>query len=324
MSLGPTVVNRRRPVPLSVLVTGASGFVGRHVVRELAARRHTVVATHCDPPDRLPPRAPGVKWVRWDATRGSLPRVRWDCVQAILHMALPGDVFGFPGNAHDLFETQVASTFRLLEAARIHKLQRVVVASTGYVLGTRTEPHRETDEGYSPSTFYGTTKACAELLARGYAGIVPTAVARFYWPYGPGGERYVVQRLMQRIAEERPVYVEGRKGMLMNPVWVEDLARGVAQCLESTATGIFHLAGPEILTMRQLIWIMADILGKKPAIRSVPRGPHACQAGLWDRSGRQLGYRPSTGLSEGLRMLAESMGRRTSRPPGLRQEGIRP
>lgn len=288
-----------------ILVTGGSGFVGRHVVQALVERGHAVVATHADPPHKAPRDGVRLRWTRWDGTRDALPGVDWRRVEAVIHLAIPGSLFEFPANAEALFSLEVASTFRLLEAARLNGVRRFVTASTGYALGLRSEPHEETDCSYQPDTFYGTTKACAELLTRGYAPLLSTATVRFYWPYGPGGDRYVVQRLLHAVSEGRDVYVEGRNGMLLNPIWVGDLARGVALAAESDQRGVFHLAGPETVSMRELIQRMGRLLGRKPVIRVRPKGPNACQAACWRRTARALNFRPTVSLDEGLsRLLA--------------------
>ena len=288
----------------SVLVTGGSGFVGRHVIRALLARGYRVIATHADPPGKVPAAGTRLRWVRWDGTRTPLPRVAWNKLDAIIHLAVPGSLFAFPDNAAALYELEISGTFRLLEAARRYRLRRVLIASTSYVLGTMFRRHRETDCSYRPSTFYGTTKACAELIARAYEGVVSTAVVRFYWPYGPGGDRYLIQRLLRNVADGKEVFVEGRNGMVLNQVWVEDLADGMVRALESNVTGIFHLAGPETLTLRQLINRMGRVLGRRPVIRVKPASLNVNQAADYRWTMKTLGYKPRMRLDDWLRLLA--------------------
>jgi nucleoside-diphosphate-sugar epimerase len=295
------------PPTSTVLVTGGSGFVGRHVVRAVADRGYRVIATHADPPGSKRPAHRRVRWLRWDGTRDPLPRVAWPRIGAIVHLAVPGNLFTFPDNASALYELDVGATFRLLEAARRHRLHRVLIASTGYSLGRMSRRHREADHDYDPETFYGTTKACAELLARAYQETLSTAVIRFYWPYGPGGGRFLIQRLLKNLAEGRELFVEGRDGMILNPVWIEDLAGGVVRALESNATGTFHFAGPETVTMRNLIDRMAQALGKKASIRIAPAARNRYQAADFNRATQVLGYRPRVRLERGLRLLAKTL-----------------
>src|SRR5437879_4259929 len=98
----------------NVLVTGGSGFVGWAVLAELASRGCAVTATYTGPPGRLPVR-PGVTWLQWAATRELLPAVEWAGLAGVVHLAAPRDLFDFPGQAAAMYETMVASTFRLVE-----------------------------------------------------------------------------------------------------------------------------------------------------------------------------------------------------------------
>src|SRR4029453_19225594 len=104
----------------------------------------------------------------------------WSRLQAILHLAAPAKPFRFPDQATLMYELAVAATFRFLETAPHHGIRRVLFASTGDVLGSNDRPNSEDDILYMPDSFYGTTKACAELLLRAYPSVVSTAILRIY------------------------------------------------------------------------------------------------------------------------------------------------
>ena len=286
----------------SILVTGGSGFVGTAVLAELAARGYAVTATCSGASGRLLA-PPGVTWDRWDATSEPLPAVEWAGIGGIVHLAAARDLFNFPGQAAAIYEITVAATFRLLEAARSHGISRLVLASSGEVLGSSEGPAKEDDLLYLPASFYGAAKACAELLSRSYEKLLPTAIVRFYHPYGPGGERFLINRLLRMVAEGKEVRIEGQHGILLNPVWIEDLARGIALALESRDTGVFHLAGPDTETLRALLTRMGEIVGRPPVVRVLSGAGAERHAGGFARSERVLGYRPLVSLNEGLRRL---------------------
>ena len=289
----------------NVLVTGGSGFVGRAVLRELTGHGEAVTATHTGR-SGAQPALPGVTWVEWDATLEPLPRVAWDRITAILHLAAPPNLFDFPGQAAAMYEITVAATFRLLEAARRYDIPRFVLASTGDVLGGSEGPAKEDDPLYLPTSFYGASKAAAEILLRSYEPLLSTAVLRFYHPYGPGGGRFLINRLLRMVAEGKEVTIEGENGILLNPVWIEDLARGVLLALQSRETGVFHLAGPDTETLRALLLRMGEIAGRPAVIRAIPGPGVERHAGSFAKSERLLGYRPRVSLNEGLRRLASS------------------
>jgi nucleoside-diphosphate-sugar epimerase len=82
----------------------------------------------------------------------------------------------------------------------------------------------------------------------------------------------------------------------------------MVRALESNATRVFHLAGPETVTLRQLIHRMGRALGKRPVIRVKPTGPNVNQAAEYRQTTRTLGYKPRMRLNDGLRLLAQQPG----------------
>jgi UDP-glucose 4-epimerase len=290
---------------LNILITGASGFVGRAAAHALAAEGHRIVGTTTHTPA---PEAPAIRWVHWDAATLPIPEVNWQEVEAVLHLAVPPDIFRFPGQARPLFETTVAATFHLLQhALSLPRVRRVVIASTGSVLAPGNGPAREDDVRYQPASFYGAAKACAELLCRAYEGLVSTAVLRLYHPYGPGGGRFLVNRVLDAVRNGREVCIEGESGILLNPVWIEDAAAGISRAMQSQSTGIFHIGGPETISFRNMLDLMGDLTGVPPLIRVLPHKfgePHACR---FDRSTTELGFQPRVGLRAGLQKLLHSV-----------------
>jgi nucleoside-diphosphate-sugar epimerase len=292
--------------PRHILVTGASGFVGRAVVRALQGDHDTVWATYCHNADDLP-ESPGLQWIQWDATTGTLPDVDWSLIDGIIHLAVPERPFTFPQRARALYDLNVHASARLLEQACTCGVRRVVLASTGDVLEDHGHAAREHHIDYRPNDFYATTKACAELLFRGYASRLSTAVVRFFHPYGPGGDRFLINRVVEAVCSGRPIRIEGRAGILLNPVWSPDLAEGVVAALRHDATGIFHLGGAELLTLRSLVDRIERLSGYQAVIEAVPaeRGPQ--HAGDITRARRVLNFNPRVDLEEGLRRVLDDV-----------------
>jgi len=288
-----------------VLVTGGSGFVGAALVGNLLRRGHDVVATAtaARAASSTAQSNARLRWVRWDAMHEPVPAVDWNTLDVIVHLAVPRAPFDFVRQANAIYEVTVAATYRILEAARTNGVRRVVAASTGDVLGANSRPAREDDCTYEPSSFYGTTKACAELLLRAYDNVLQTAALRLFHPYGPGGERFLVNRLVRAVSEGREVTIEGPDGILLDPVWIDDLAEGLCLAVESEATGILHFAGPETVTLRQLLGAAGELAGCQPVVRSVPREPVQRHQGTYERTERLLGYRPRVGVRDGIRQL---------------------
>ncbi len=311
------------PRALNILVTGGSGFVGRALLERLLARGHSVVATTRTPGKPLPGAA-NLRWVAWSPPQ-PLPDVEWSRFQVIVHLAAPTRATDFPACAREHFDVSVAATFALLEQARRAGVSRLILASSGEVLGAAPpRPADEGDECYRPGSFYGSAKACAELLVGSYQSVLSTAVLRFFHPYGPGGDHFLVNRLLAKVRAGQEVTCEGAEGILLNPVWIEDLAAGIQWAVESTATGVFHLAGPNLVTLRALLDLMGRVVGRAPVVRVVPAKDGPAHAGTCDRARQALGFHPTTDLPTGLRRLLEADGEPAGPWPGSREGSSEP
>ena len=285
-----------------VLVTGGSGFIGGAVVSRLVDTGHTVTATATKITRDLP-EAAGLTWIPWDATESPLPGADWHETDVVCHLAAPRSLFDVPNDAEAIFEVTVEAGFRILEAARSAGIKRIVLASTGDVLGASDGPAPETAGPFAPDSFYGAAKAAAELLAGAYGKLVPNAVLRFYHPYGPGGGRFLVNRLIKAVMDEEVITIEHDHGIRLNPVWLSDLAEGVCLAIDSDQTGVFHLAGPETVTLRQLLELIGELAGRTPHIRHTPEPGVERHLGGDDRARALLGYKPRTMLRDGLKRL---------------------
>lgn len=289
---------------MKILLTGGTGFIGQAVLRELLQRGHQVVATARTFSDNLTCDA-NLEWVLWDGAKQALPIVQWPQFQAILHLAAVTNSAPHPDDAREVYELSAGATFRFLEAARLNRVGRVLVASTGDVLGPAPLEACEQDVFYSPTSFYGAAKACAELLMRSYADVLSTAILRFYHPFGPGGDRFLVNRLLYSVVEGRVIKMEGQDGIRLNPVWIDDLAVGVRQAVESDHSGIFHFAGPQTMSLRDLASTIGKLAGREPVIQSIAAPCVQRHVGSFEQTTRTLGYRPKVSIEEGLtRMLA--------------------
>jgi len=167
-----------------VLVTGAPGFVGGHLVRELLARGDRVRCLVRRPSAATALDAPGVEIVEGDVTRpGTLARAV-EGVEEIYHLAARLTAM----REREMLETNALGTRHLLEAAATQRLRRFVHCSTLAVTGPCAPdgaPVVETRPA-APVTWYGRSKALAEraVLAFGAAGM-PTTIVRPPVVYGP-------------------------------------------------------------------------------------------------------------------------------------------
>ncbi len=292
----------QEPKPVC-LVTGGGGFIGSALLPILCASGWDAIAT-----SRTPKRKRnGVRWKTWRAEDGGVPACDWDKLDCVIHLANPRvqsrDISELPRQ----IEGGLLATSRLLEKAARHKVRRFVFVSTGDVVSPTDGMAQETDNNYSATSFYSAAKASAELLTRSCAGLLSTAIVRVYHPFGPGGDDFLINRLFSAVAAGREITTERGGGILINPIWIDDLARGLALAASSTATGVFHLAGPDKLRLADFVSLAGRLLGKAVTLHTNQAQPSLNHAGDCRRARRLLGWRPEMRLAAGLRKMIPSL-----------------
>lgn len=271
---------------MNILVTGASGFVGRCLVESLARAGHRGVATGRAPLSELPPRWQTVGRAELLSTPDYASGV-----DAIVHLEVKQHATRPTAADLEQFKTvNVEGTRKWLAWAAAHGVQRVVFASSVKAVrnlhGTADENARaESDDPY------GASKAEAEQAVRQWADASPGrcgVILRFAPVYGPGNQANLASFARQIIAG-RPCLVAGgraRKSLLsrLNAVAAIEhvLAAGQPGC------SVFNVADTDPLTLREIAGLIADACAA-PAPRSVPWWAAVCLATVGDAIERVTG-----------------------------------
>ena len=284
---------------MRVLVTGAAGFVGRHLVPALAGEGHAVHALVRDAS-----RAPAgldVEVIERDlatlAAGADLPEV-----DAVVHLAQAN--VPFPEGAGELFRVNALSTQALLEHARRCGARRFLLASTGSVYGFGDRPFTEEDPRVG-TTFYAATKVAAEALVEAYAGVLSTAVLRLFCPYGPGQTGRHVPAIVGRVREGRAVTLDEGGRPRINPILVDDVVRAIAALLPRDGHQLLNVAGDAVVSIRDLAAAAGAALGRNPVFEvGSPTAAGDLVADTTRLHEELPGLRPLASLAEGLRRMA--------------------
>lgn len=287
-------------------MTGAAGFVGRHLCAALAGDGHEVVA--CHRPGATPAPMSGVTWTAVDLSdpRSVLPGA--DAVDAIVHLAQSRHYREFPQQAAEIFEVNTAATLRLIEYGRARGASRFVHASTANVYEPARRPLDE-DAPLGASTFYAASKRAAELLVESYRDLLGTVVLRFFTIYGPGQQGMLIPNLIARVRGREPITVQGRGGLPVSPLFVADAVAAIqAAVLDPARAGfeIFNVGGAEMLTIKDIGEQIGRALASPVRFEQVDGSD---PSGWWSDSSRiatRWGVAPAIGFARGLRMTLDA------------------
>ena len=247
-----------------ILITGASGLLGRYLCNRLLQLDVEVYAI-----TRVAPANPlhGIKYYPIDLTRQWLDEDLPSKVDAIVHLAQSSKFRDFPDSALDVFKVNIQSTARLLDYAKRAKARQFIYASSGGVYGSGRNPFSESSNFIPswPLGYYFGSKICGELLVKSYADIFNTVVVRPFFIYGAGQNRsMLIPRLIDSIAAGKLINIKGENGIRINPVHAEDAAEAIVVALSLRESATFNIAGPEVVSIRDICEGIGNHIGKMP------------------------------------------------------------
>ena len=234
-----------------IAVTGATGFVGRHIVRTLLGRGHRVRALVRNPARAAALAAQGVELVPGDLADQQALSTLLDGVPAVIHLV--GIILERGSSTFDA--VHVEGTRAVVAAARGLGVRRFVHISA---LGARPDPD---------ATQYQRTKWQAEEIVRA-AGIA-SVVLRPSVINGPESEPIRTLARLHRWLPVVPVF--GQATFPMQPVWIEDVAAAFALAAEhDESRGTLELGGPDVLTFSQFVRAIGRASGHPRPLVHVP------------------------------------------------------
>ncbi len=296
----------------TILVTGAAGFIGRRLIRGLAAEGVRILAaTHHAP---LPECPSGIEVWPVDLTApeslGPFPGP----IDGVVHLAAAVSVENTLEAAEQCLEVNGMGTMNLLRFCVERGIPSFIFSSSVAVYGTVRAQH-PISESWPPApvSFYAATKLLgeryAELMGRAFG--VRTVSLRFSSVYGPGQHPHTVLPIfVRRALAGRDLEVFGRGERTQDFVYVDDAARGIMCALRSDASGVFHIGSGEGTSMAELAGRVSAIFsGGRARVLPRPDLPEEATTICLDitRAREALGYSPRYGLEAGLRAYSREL-----------------
>jgi len=302
---------------VSILVTGASGFIGSYLTRELASQGHTMVAVSRSIDERS---LSCVSALRIDITKTEDLEQLPNDVDVVFHLAayIPRD-YADPKTAFTCLSANANGTLQILEWARHRSVQRFVYASSQVVYAhPRYLPVDEEHPTYPLGTtsFYGASKLLGEIFTRRYAesGWLRTIVLRLGSVYGAGMNRqHFLSRWMVQASRGIGLEVPVTYKRSADWVYIKDVVQAFVQACFSNAEGVYNIGGGREIAIEDLAATVVAVVQAASSRVVVPSVWPECSYRFYmdiSKAQAALGYQVRYPLRAGLEdMFAE--GKRT-------------
>jgi len=307
---------------MTVLVTGAAGFIGSNVARLLLDQDREVVGVdnlNASYDARLKEwrlqrlrSYPGFSFHQVElADRTTLGTLfSQGHLEAVINLAARAGVRQSLEDPWAYYETNLTGTMNLLDLCRNHDVRKLILASTSSVYGATEGLFQEEGKTDRPLSPYAASKKAAENLcyAYHYSYGINITIPRYFTVYGPAGRPDMsIFRFIRWIAEQEPLILYGDGSQSRDFTYVDDIARGTVLGLGLEGYNIINLGSDSPTSLTRVIELLEGFLGKKANIRREPVNPLDGPATRADisRARALLGWEPKTSLEEGLRVAVQ-------------------
>ena len=317
---------------MTVLVTGAAGFIGFHVTQALRAAGRTVIGVD-NLNDYYQPVLKQARLAQLDGDSGFaftrldvsdreqlLPFVaRHPEITEIVHLAAQAGVRYSLENPYVYLEANTVGQLTLQEAAlKLPELRHFVFASTSSVYGANSQlPFSVEDRVDRPVSVYAASKRAAELLAHTYAHLygLPLTGLRFFTVYGPWGRPDMAYwSFADKILDGRTIEIFNGGDMQRDFTYIDDVVAGVLAAIDRPAEAhdgqppfaLYNLGNNRPEPLLHFVEVLERLLERKADKRFLPMQAGDVQATYADieASRRDLGFAPRTDIETGLARFA--------------------
>jgi len=327
---------------MTILVTGAAGFIGYHVARRLLERGGTVVGLdnlndYYDVSLKEARLArlkehPGFQFTRLNLEdrKGMASLFATARPRRVVHLAAQAGVRYSLENPHAYLDSNLAGFINVLEGCRHNGVEHLVYASSSSVYGGNTRlPFSEHDNVDHPVSLYAATKKANELMAHTYSHLfrLPTTGLRFFTVYGPWGRPDMALFLFTKaILEGRPIDVFNHGNMVRDFTYVDDIVEGVIRVLDRPAEPhpefdparpdpgtsdapyrVFNIGNSQPTPLNVYIEALEEALGRRAERNLLPMQPGDVPAtsANTDELDAWVGFKPGTPVREGVRRFVQ-------------------
>jgi len=309
---------------MSVLVTGAAGFIGFHVAKKLLQRGERVVGIdnlnhYYDVRLKEARLAKLNRYSEFSFARVDIVHRDniFDLVEHqrdlrdIIHLAAQAGVRHSLHDPYSYIDANIMGTLVILEAARrIDGLRGLVYASSSSVYGkNEKQPFRVADPVNNPVSLYGASKRSCELIAEAYTHLyrLPATGLRFFTVYGPWGRPDMAAYLFTRaILAGEAIQVFNNGQMARDFTYIDDIVAGIIGAVDRPSRPgehrIYNLGNHRPERLLDFIAALERVLGQTARKQLLPMQPGDVEESYADidTACRDLGFEPHTTIEQGI------------------------
>ncbi len=307
-----------------VLVTGAGGFIGHHLVKRLRSDGHWVRGVDIKYPEYEASASDAFEILDLRKSENCLLATRGGIDEVYNLAADMGGIGYITAYLADISRNNILINTHMLEASRQNGVKRFLFSSSACVYNQSKQQEaavtalREEDAyPADPEPGYGWEKLFAEKLCRYYYKDYgfDTRIVRFHNVYGPlgtyeGGKEKAPAAICRKVAlveDDSEIEVWGDGEQTRSFMYVADCVEGLIRIMASEYTEPLNLGTDELVTINELVSLVARIAGKRITKRHNLSGPQGVRGRNSDnaRLRRVLGWEPSVPLERGLNVTYE-------------------
>lgn len=309
---------------MKILVTGAAGFIGSSVCEHLVSLDHHVVGI--DNFDNFYPIS--IKQLNLSTLRLSnkfqfheadiRDRKALDTIflpnhfDVVIHLAAKAGVRPSIDSISEYYDVNVNGSVTLLECMRIHKVTKMLFASSSSVYGNNLKvPFSETDRVDNPISPYASSKKSGELLCHVYSHLYGFDITclRFFTVFGPRQRPdLAIHKFTRLIDEGKPIPFYGDGSTSRDYTFIDDIVNGV-NCALAHLDGykIYNLGESKVINLKALVETIENSLGKKAVLDRLPfqQGDVKITYADITKAKEEIGYSPKFDLEKGIKKFTE-------------------
>ncbi|MCM2973362.1 SDR family NAD(P)-dependent oxidoreductase [Larsenimonas suaedae] len=312
---------------MTILVTGAAGFIGFHLANRLAREGHRVVAL-----DNLN------DYYAVSLKKARLAQLEGPCIETIdvadlpalealfarerftrvVHLAAQAGVRHSVTHPHEYGRSNMIGFLNVLDVCTRFNVEHLLYASSSSVYGRQeTLPFRESDPVDRPASLYAASKRANEMMAYSYADLhrLPATGLRFFTVYGPWGRPDMAPSLFaERLMRGEPIDIFNHGQMARDFTFVDDIVESIVRLIPKapgaageTPHAIYNVGRGEPVSLLSFVELLERALGVTAHKRFKPMQPGDVERTWADTSALQAvtGYRPQVSLEVGIERFVD-------------------